>query len=55
MILTLEIAGGVVIGLVAHSWISQTCREWERKLMDRRIEKVKEVIARGMPLTPEAE
>jgi hypothetical protein len=47
--LMLEIAGGVVIGLAAFSWLRKAHRDWENRRAYRSLEKAKEVIGRNMP------
>ncbi len=52
MMIILEIACGVIIGLAAFNWLRKAYRDWDNRRANRSLEKVKEVIMRGMPPMP---
>lgn len=52
MLLMFEVAGGVVIGVVALIGIGALCRHWDEKLTRKRLQKAMDVIGKGMPPMP---
>ena len=52
MMLMLEVAGGVVIGVIVLIGIGALCRHWDEKLTRKKLQKAMQVIAKGIPQMP---
>ena len=51
--LILEIAAGVILGLVVFGWLRRVYQDWQNRAALRGLEEAKRIIARGMPQRPD--